>query len=183
MSHLTSLVLFFTSVTMQSRALTNTGNPFDYMSSKTPNLQRNYAETFKPEDYECKETLELESYQRNLRNYLLQLLQQDPFPAALFDKLEKRLDGIVSILEKRYLASGVSVNKRQAEEKLKALDQRLEKVNAAATDLEKLEEPPAKRQRKDPGYVEEVRKAKDALSKLKRAYSPPASQMQEEEEN
>lgn len=162
-------------------------SPFETRRSQP--LPRNYSEEFVAADYECKDTLELESYQRNLRNYLLSLLQQDPFPAALFDKLEKRLDGIISILEKRYAASGVSVNKKAAEEKLKALDQRLEKISAAASSQEKLDvypdditPPPAKRQRKDPGYVEEVRKAKDQHKKLKKTFSFNRSQMEEEEE-
>lgn len=65
------------------------------------NNPKNYADTFDPASYEWRSTSDLESYARNLKNYLARLLQDDPFPAALFEKLEVRLEGIRSILQKR----------------------------------------------------------------------------------
>src|ERR1700760_542102 len=90
-----------------------------------PPLPRNYSETFNAADYEKKDSIELESYARNLHNYLQTLLPQNPFPANLFDKLEKRLDGITSILQSRSLASGV-LSRDAAKKKLERLGNRLE---------------------------------------------------------
>lgn len=160
-------------------------NPFDNKPQQQP-LPRNYSDTFNEADYECKDSIELESYARNLRNYLMGLLQQEPFPQFLFDKLEKRLDGIVSILKKRSAASNVS-NKDQARARLKALDTALNKAVNIITDSqeepEKLDEPPLKKRRL-PEHVQEVLDSKKALQKQKEKWSfnEDATQDVEEEE-
>lgn len=75
-----------------------------FASSRPPRegtYPKNYSDAFDPKEYEWKTTEDLECYARNLKNYLTRLLQDDPFPAGLFEKLETRLLGIRSILEKR----------------------------------------------------------------------------------
>jgi len=141
-------------------------NPFDKPVQQQ--LQRNYSDVFKAEDYECKDSLELESYARNLRNYLMGLLQQDPFPAFLFEKLEKRLDGIVSILTKRSAASNV-LGKNDARARLKQLDALLNKAVEieTVTSQQDTPEPPLKKRRVDPMYVDEVRKSDQALKQTR----------------
>lgn len=157
-------------------------NPFE--TKGTQPLPRNYSDVFNPEDYEWKDSIELESYARNLTNYLRQLLQQTPFPAFLFEKLEKRLDGITSILEKRSLASG-ALDKDKAKERLLALERKITPVAVTRMDSQEKLEPPIKKRRLDPAYVEEVRACKNELDRIKKSYSPPCSQaeMEEEEEN
>jgi hypothetical protein len=65
------------------------------------NNPKNYEDKFDIASYEWRSTTDLESYAKNLKNYLARLLQDEPFPAALFEKLEERLNGIRSILQKR----------------------------------------------------------------------------------
>lgn len=131
------------------------GNPFNY--TPKPPLPRNYSEDFNPADYECKSNIELESYARNLHNYLNSLLPQNPFPAFLFEKLEKRLDGITSILQKRCAASG-ALNKDKAKQRLQTLGSRLDSAvvpmpistTRSAEDIaEERDLPPRKRARTD----------------------------------
>jgi len=160
-------------------------SPFN-VTSKPP-LPRNYAETFDPAQYECKDSVELESYARNLHNYLKTLLEQNPFPQFLWDKLEKRLDGITSILEKRSLASGVS-NKAAAEQRLQKLS---DKINAtaisppahtSAVGMLDVNPRPTKRSRIEPMYVRQVREDVDSLKALKMSYSDESTLPVEEEE-
>lgn len=92
-------------------------------------LPKNYTEVFDERDYECKSDIELESYARNLSNYLNRLLTDMPFPAVLFEKLETRLNGILSMLKKRCAARGVSTTKQAAEERLKRMTASLDAVS------------------------------------------------------
>lgn len=94
-----------------------------------PQLAKNYTEIFDERDYECKTDIELESYARNLSNYLNRLLTEMPFPAVLFDKLESRLNGILSMLKKRCAAKGVSTTKHSAEERLKRITASLDAIS------------------------------------------------------
>lgn len=160
-----------------------------------PALPRNYADVFRPEDYECKESLELESYARNLHNYLMTLLPQNPFPAFLFDKLEKRLDGITSILQKRSAQSG-AFDKDKAKERLKQLGALLAPVEVttpkARTMLDDLGDrvikpafdnmtPPLPKKRKlDPDYVTQVRNDSEALKLLRNGYSKGVEEEEEQ---
>ncbi len=137
---------------------------------------RNYAEVFDPRDYEGKSDIELESYARNLHNYIKTLLPQNPFPAILFDKLEKRLDGITSMLTKRYAAKGV-LNRTQAKDRWEKLGQRLD---AFAAEEPELLERPSKRQRVEPPCQKEVREELEALRHLRKSY---AEKQPEEEED
>lgn len=160
-------------------------NPFDNKPQQ-PAFPRNYSDTFNEADYECKDSIELESYARNLRNYLMGLLQQDPFPAFLFEKLEKRLDGIVSILKKRSAANNVS-NKQQAQARLKALDTALNKAVNIITDKEeeqeKLDEPPLKKRRLDlPQHVKDINKARKELKESKEKFVFNTKDEEEEDE-
>lgn len=160
-------------------------NPFD--KEQKPQLQKNYSDTFNPEEYECKDSIELESYARNLRNYLMTLLQQEPFPQFLFDKLEKRLDGIVSILAKRSAASNVS-NKEQARARLKALDSALNKAVEITLDSpepqDTLEDTrPTKKRRLLPEYVKDINKARQELKDSQEKFSFNTKGDEEEEES
>lgn len=101
------------------------GSPSQHNYSRPP-LPRNYSEIFDPAEYECKSDLDLESYARNLSNYLNKLLTETPFPAFLFEKLEKRYNGIISILKKRSAAKGVSTTAKEAEERLRRLNAELD---------------------------------------------------------
>lgn len=156
-------------------------SPFGSPSEpRPPPLQRNYADVFKPEDYECKDSVELESYARNLRNYLITLLSQEPFPQFLFDKLEKRLDGITTILLKRSVANHV-LDKKGAQARLNALDRRLETIQpilSASTcpqGMRDVNPAPLKKRKADPEHVQEVRKEMQALRDLKKSYSDSQS--------
>lgn len=149
------------------------GSPSDV---KTP-LPRNYAEAFNPEDYECKDSIELESYARNLHNYLMSLLKQTPFPAFLFEKLEKRLDGITSILQKRSSASSVS-NKEDAMRRLQTLSSRIDNATVQASPAS----PPLKKRRIEAPCISSVRKDMEELRRLKRSYSDSTQPVEEEEE-
>lgn len=153
-------------------------SPFEYTTQKP--LVKNYAEIFDPKEYECKDSLELESYGRNLHNYLKTLLEQTPFPAFLFEKLEKRLDGITSILANRSAARGV-LDKRAALKRLKDLGERIDSFAPVPIETGTEVEPLAKRQRVDPLYVQEVRKEADSLKTLRQSYS--AGSREEEEED
>lgn len=165
-------------------------SPFGAPSEpRPPPLQRNYADVFKPEDYECKDSVELESYARNLRNYMLQLLQQQPFPQFLFDKLEKRLDGITTILLKRSVANHV-LDKKGAQERLNALDRRLQTIqpilSASTSPQGMLDVNPAplkKRKQSEPEHVQEVRRELNSLRQLKKSYSDSQSTQPVDEEN
>lgn len=156
-------------------------SPFE--TSRTPTLPRNYSDTFDPKEYECKDSLELESYARNLHNYLMTLLPQTPFPAFLFEKLEKRLDGITSILQKRSAAKGV-LNKDQAKLRLQKLGARLDATaprivfnkDEIGEPLDVTEPPPKKRRIEVPEFVKEIQREEAALKLLKRSYSGSLSQ-------
>lgn len=154
------------------------GNP----SEQKQYLPRNYATEFNPEDYECKDSIELESYARNLHNYLMGLLKQTPFPAHLFEKLEKRLDGISSILQKRLSASS-ALTKSEAEARLKKLAAKLD----AATVDEPTPQPPIKKRRVEAPCISDVKRSMDELRRLKRSYSDSTQELEvdeeEEEEN
>lgn len=136
------------------------GSPFN--SSPKQTLNKNYSEVFDPAEYECKDTQDLESYRRNLHNMLMDYLKQTPFPAYLFDKLSKREEGIASILEKRYAASGV-LNKEQAKKKLADLEARM---NAVGT-MQDENPVPLKKRKLDPPYVEEVRTSMQQIRDLR----------------
>jgi len=101
----------------------------------------NYEETFDPASYSWRDTRELESYARNIKNYLARLLQDDPFPAALFEKLETRLEGIRPILQKRCQEKTGS-NLEELRHKKKAWLEQFEMPTTSSTDLP---EPSAKR--------------------------------------
>lgn len=139
-------------------------SPFETYQ-KPPPLPRNYSEVFDPADYECKSNIELESYARNLHNTLINLLPQKPFPAALFDKLEKRFDGLTSMLTKRCAASGVCTDPTTARLRLSKIAERLDKAVPAMPSLSTPslmideEDHHTKRTRVDPDSVLEVRKA------------------------
>lgn len=155
------------------------GSPFN-VSSRPP-LPRNYSEEFNAQDYENKNSIELESYARNLHNYLNQLLTQMPFPAFLFEKLEKRLLGITSILQSRSAASG-ALDREKASERLQALGKKLEAATAKnesaiplPTSIVQFPDeqglPPRKRARVEPMYLQQVRKDVQELKALKESTS------------
>lgn len=163
----------------------NMNSPFGYLNNTPAKpLARNYSETFDPQEYEAKDSIELESYARNLHNYLNSLLTQEPFPAFLFEKLEKRLDGITCILAKRCAASG-ALNKAKAKARLETLGQRLEPVSVPVdlppttprSMIDVKGHPPKKRKL---DCVREVKEDMDALRSLKDSYS---TQEVEEEED
>lgn len=159
-------------------------SPFNV--SSPPQRPKNYAEVFDPKEYECKESIELESYARNLRNYLMSLLQQEPFPAFLFEKLEKRLDGITSILMKRSVANSV-LDKGKAVERMRALDRRLEVTapvlgETCPQGMHDLPSHPPKKRKLDPIHVQEVRKEAQALRMLRESYSGSESTLAVDEE-
>lgn len=162
------------------------GSPFGSPRQTQPApLPRNYSEIFDPAEYECKTDVDLESYARNLSNYLNQLLTQQPFPAFLFDKLEKRLEGITSILKKRSTAKGVCATKQQAEERLKRLTASLDAVSSTQpVSPEEDDLPPSppykKRKFESPGYVKEVQRAKDSLTLLQKSYSKDQDEEEED---
>lgn len=136
--------------------------PFDYLASKTqctPNT-KNYSDTFVKSEYENKSSVELESYARNLANYLKTLLDQDPFPEFLFDKLEKRLDGIAEILSERKSAAGTR-SKGEARNRLIEIMAKIDPFEGEDDSR------PPKKQKQDPNYVEEVRNSQ--LEKRKRS--------------
>lgn len=155
-------------------------SPFETQAK--PVLNKNYAEVFNEEDYEGKNNIELESYSRNLHNYLKQLLPQNPFPAALFEKLETRLDGLTSMLERRYAASGV-LDRTKAEERLQSISARLDQAPAVLPPttpklmIDESPRPLKKRKVPEPAFVASIRKDVDALRDLRRSY-----QEKEEEE-
>lgn len=153
-------------------------------------LPRNYAEIFDPKDYECKDSIELESYARNLHNYMMSLLEQPRFPEFLFDKLEKRLDGVTSILQKRSAASGV-FNKDKAKKRLQELSERMDNavvpppVFLAPGSMYLDNKQPAKKRKIESPCISEVKKNMDSLRQLKRSYSDSQSTqpLDEEEED
>lgn len=152
-------------------------SPFGSPADVKQPLPRNYAEAFNPEDYECKDSIELESYARNLHNYLMGLLKQQPFPAFLFEKLEKRLDGITSILQKRSSAS-TALNKEAASSRLQAL---AAKLDSATVETESLP-PPVKKRRVEAPCIKDVKESMAELRRLKRSYSDSQSTQPVEEE-
>lgn len=140
-------------------------SPFNVTSPKP--LPRNYSDVFNAEEYECKESIELESYARNLHNYLNSLLPQTPFPAFLFEKLEKRLDGITCILQKRCQDQN-GMNKDKAKQRLLVLSKRLDSTSLEppsilppTTPIAMIDEPdhPPKKRRLEAPCVQDVRKA------------------------
>ncbi len=158
-------------------------SPFETFTP--PQKQRNYSDIFDPKEYECKDSLELESYARNLHNYLMTLLPQTPFPAFLFEKLEKRLDGITSILQKRCAASGV-LNKDQATKRLQSISDRLAATapkpplyQAEGTMVDKTSHPPKKRKL---DFVKDIQKEAQSLRLLKASYNSEDTEEAEDEE-
>lgn len=137
------------------------GSPWGASPFYTPPVPeqkpKNYSDTFVASDYECKTTIDLESYARNLRNTLMGLLSQTPFPGALFDKLEQRLDGITCILQKRYAVSNVS-NAEQAKVKMEAISKRLDALVTVPNGMDTMPGPPLKKRKYEP-CVSDVRKA------------------------
>lgn len=142
--------------------------------SRPDQLQRNYSEIFDPTEYECKTDTELESYARNLRNYVLSLLQQTPFPAFLFDKLSKRLDGVTSLLEKRSAAKGV-LTKEQALERMKEIEKRLDATSADTQEPSLPDTPPPKRRRTEAPCQDDIKRGLEEQRKRRQ-------QREEEEE-
>lgn len=137
-------------------------------------LAKNYSDVFVAADYEHKDSVELESYARNLRNTLLGLLSQKPFPAFLFEKLEKRLDGLTSILAKRSVASTV-LDSEKASKRLAILSARLDPTVPATTRSMGPDGPPLKKRRF--GYLEDIDKAR------KEKQEQPNFSFNEEEED
>lgn len=164
-------------------------SPFGSPSQQQrPQLQKNYSEVFDPREYECKDSIELESYARNLHNYLTSLLPQTPFPAFLFEKLEKRLDGITSILQKRCAAKGV-LDQDQAKKRLQALGQRLDQPDAPTAlpktfprGMEDLPSHPPKKRKMEPGYVQDVRRQSSSLKLLRNSYTDSEKTLEVDEE-
>lgn len=161
------------------------GSPFNtgYSSPKAP-LPRNYSDEFNPEEYECKSSIELESYQRNLLNYLKGLLSQDPFPAALFEKLEKRVDGITSILKKRYQEKK-TMNLEQAKRRLEQLSAELAPSTSTAgsesTEDTTEDTRPMKKRKIEPVYVQQVRQAmQETKNKDKFTFNEEAEEEEED---
>lgn len=153
-------------------------NPFD--ARKPQGLPKNYREEFKEEDYEHMSTEEIESYARNLKNTLLGLLDQDPWPAALFDKLEKRHNGLLSMLKKRYAASSVSTNKQDARQRLLKAQEELDAY--ATTKREEVESMPPKKKQKLPEFIQEVRRSmKEASLKNSSQSTQPVDEEEEPE--
>lgn len=152
-------------------------NPF---ANNHKPLVKNYADTFVEADYDHMSTENLESYARNLHNTLLGLLDQDPYPAALFEKLEKRHDGLLSMLKKRYAASNVSLDKKAARARLMSAQRELESSRGIKEEVESLY-PPKKKARMEPGYVSDVKKGMEEI-KLKHS-SQSTQPVEEEEEN
>jgi hypothetical protein len=152
-------------------------SPFGSPSDVKAPLPRNYSDAFNPEEYECKDSIELESYARNLHNYLMGLLKQTPFPAFLFEKLEKRLDGITSILQKRSSAS-TALNKDTAMDRLQKLSSRIDN----ATAIPEPTPPPLKKRRIEAPCISDVKRDMDELRRLKRSYSDSQSTQPVEEE-
>lgn len=120
---------------MSQRYPSHYGSPFGSPTPEpaTRSLPKNYSETFNAEDYECKTTVDLEAYARNLHNMLMDFLKQTPFPAALFNKLEVRLDGITSILQNRYRANAITTDIGTAEHRLRTLSARIAPVSIPTT--------------------------------------------------
>lgn len=141
---------------------------------------RNYAEVFDERDYQCKTDIELESYARNLSNYLDKLLKDTPFPAFLFEKLEKRYNGILSILKKRSAAKGVSTTAGQARERLQRLNASLDALSSTQpTEPDDCEDHrPPKKQRLFEFNEEVRRQLKDERKRKER----PKGEEEEEEE-
>lgn len=163
-------------------------SPFGQPSQPSkPALPKNYSEVFKEEEYECKDSIELESYARNLRNYLLTLLQQEPFPAFLFEKLEKRLDGITTILMKRSVA-GKIMSKTDATAKMRALERRLDTIainpptETTPQGMHDDVNHPPKKRKLEPRHVQEVREGMDSLRRLKQSYSSQSTLEVDDEE-
>jgi len=135
-------------------------SPFGAPGLPQQPLPKNYSDVFVPADYEHKDSVELESYARNLRNKLLEYLSQEPFPAFLFEKLERRLDGLTSILQKRSAASNV-LSKEQATRRLSTLSARLDPAVPATSRAMGSEGPPLKKRRF--GYLDDVNKSRKEL--------------------
>ena len=129
-------------------------SPFGAPGLPQQPLTKNYSDTFVEADYEHKDNVELESYARNIRNKLLEYCSQEPFPAFLFDKLEKRLDGLTSMLQKRSAAKGV-LNKEQATKRLNELSLRLDPAVPATSRAMGNAGPPLKKRRF--AYLDEVK--------------------------
>lgn len=149
-----------------------------------PPLSRNYAEIFDPKDYECKSDLELESYARNLSNYLDKLLKDQPFPAFLFEKLETRFNGILSMLKSRSAAKGVSTTKHSAQERLKRLNASLDALSStqpASPDDDVEDHRPLKKVRTFQ-FNEEIRQEMKEEKKRKRSLFPSTKDEEEEED-
>lgn len=147
---------------MSERYSSHCGSPFGSPSSpqERRHLPKNYSEEFDPRQYECQTTVDLESYARNLHNMLMGFLKQNPFPAALFDKLEKRLDGITSILQNRYRANAITTDIGTAEHRLRTLSKRiapaLPETTTPQTMQDEPDHPPKKRKFESP-CIKDVR--------------------------
>lgn len=147
-------------------------------------LQRNYSEIFDPKQYECKTDIELESYARNLSNYLDKLLKDTPFPAFLFEKLEKRYNGILCMLKKRSAAKSVSVTPTAARQRLIKLNASLDALSSTQPvepeeDYDCEDHRPPKKQRLFE-FNEEVRR--QLKEDRKRKERPKGEEEEEEEE-
>ena len=131
--------------------------PFGVPALPQQPLPKNYADEFVAADYEHKDSVELESYARNLRNKLLEYLSQKPFPAFLFEKLEKRLDGLTSILQKRSVVRSV-LSAEQATKRLSILSARLDPAVPATSRSMGADGPQLKKRKF--GYLDDVNKSR-----------------------
>lgn len=165
-------------------------NPF---ATAQPVYSKNYSEEFKEADYEGKTTVDIESYVRNLQGKLTEYLKEEIFPAALYDRLEKRQTGLISMLKKRYLASGVST-RNQARARLELQEEFLSTMGVTATPspsdtFASSIEPttPLKKRRLNAPCQDDVKKGLEEQRKFRRSngYTGPAfsgvSQPEEEE--
>lgn len=161
--------------------MNNWSSPFGSPSQRTSQpLARNYSEVFDERDYECKSDLELESYARNLSNYLDKLLKDTPFPAFLFEKLEKRYNGILSILKRRSTAKGVSTTAGQARERLQRLNASLDALSS--TQPEEPEDCEDHRPTKKPKLFEFNEEVRRQLKDERKRKERPKGEEEEEEE-
>ena len=65
-----------------------------------------YDEEWDPKKYTHKTTLDLIGWMKNLRKKVSDLLEEEPFNAELFEKLEKRHDAIKAEVERRRAKEG-----------------------------------------------------------------------------
>lgn len=160
-------------------------NQSPFYSPKSSNLARNYSDVFDPAEYECKSDLDLESYARNLSNYLNSLLPQIPFPAFLFNKLETRYNGVLCILKKRSAAKGVLTTRQEAEERLRALNAELDSQMSTppiSLEVDDFEDQRPKKKQKLFSFNPDIKRELEAERKRKREAEEKKQEKEDAEE-